>query len=53
MDQAEDEYRLPRQKPGRKIAGSTDCNGSSTTEMDKSLCLATCGRTQGIREFCS
>lgn len=43
MDQVEDEYYLPREKSGRKIAGSTDCTGSSTTELDKSLCSATCG----------
>lgn len=52
MDQVEDEYCLPREKLGRKIAGSTDSTGSSTTELDKSLCPAICGRTQDIKELC-
>lgn len=53
MDQLEDEYYLPKKKPGRKIAGSTDCTGSSTTELDKILCPALFGRTHNIKEFCS
>lgn len=40
MDQIDDEDCLARKKPGRKIAGSPDCTGSSTTELDKSLCPA-------------
>lgn len=53
MDQVEDEYYLPRKKPGRKNAGSTDCTGRNTTELDKILCPALFGRTQDIKEFCS
>lgn len=53
MDQVEDEDCLPRKKPSRKIAGSPDCTGNSTTELDKSLCPATCGRIQDIEELCS
>lgn len=53
MDQVEDEDCLPRKKPVRKIAGSPCCTGSSTTELDKSLCPATFGRTQDIEKLCS
>lgn len=52
MDQVEDEYYLSRENLGRKPAGSTDCAGSSTTELDKSLCPATCGKTKDIKQFC-
>lgn len=37
MDQVEDEYRLPREKPGRKIAGSTDCTGSTISVLEVPL----------------